>query len=166
MTTPTSIYADPVRSSVRRSRQARAAQQHRAACRLALVTEAGPERLTDRLTPTTEVLSAYRRGHDLPDGPKTPLSERIAHLDSEVRELEAWASSRPHSVQRSGPVIRQALDFLRHFGRLTTLDFSGVPVEERGHLVKLLALEHRWCYAAAGTTRDAFKAATGRTGAR
>ena len=163
MSTPQSIYAAPL-PSTRKSRDVRCAQQRRAEARRSTVVQAGPQRRLERLEPVVSVLRRYRGCDGL--GPTSPLAGFVAELGQEVGELEAWAGAQPPRHQRSGPVIRQALDFLRSFGRLTTLDFSTVPEEDRPHLVTLLALEHRWCYAAAGTTREAFKLATGRTGAR
>ena len=111
------------------------------------------------------VLRAYREGQVDAETP-CPLAQRLRVVKGEVRALEAWARTRRPDVQRSGATVRRALELLRHFSMMTTLDFSVLPDEVRPRLVRLLALEHRWCYAAAGTTRDAFKAETGRTGAR
>lgn len=97
---------------------------------------------------------------------RCPLAERLREVTAEVQKLEHWAEGQCPQHQRSGATIRHALELLRHFSLLTTLDFSVLPVEVRPGLVRLLALEHRWCYAAAGTTRAAFKEQTGRTGAR
>lgn len=94
------------------------------------------------------------------------LDDFCAELREEVQNLEAWASSRAYGAQTDGTAIRRALELLRRFGRLSAMDFSNVPVEDRATLIRILALEHRFCYAAAGTTREAFKQATGRTGAR
>lgn len=162
MTSPQSIYAEPAPAAVCRTRAARAARRDRAELRLEKVLGDGPPRRLDRAGPLLEALRAYRAG----PGAGAPLARLAAALELEVRELEAWASRRPRAAQTDGAVIRQALDFLRFFGRLTVIDFSGVPDEDRDHLVTILALEHRWCYAAAGTTREAFKEAAGRTGAR
>ena len=122
----------------------------------------GPRLNLERLTPIFELVRAYNDHR----AQVVTLNAFVDSLQAEVQELETWASSRGKKAQRAGPTIRQALDFLKTFGRLTTLDFSFVPLEERRLLVSLLALEHRWCYAAAGTTRDSFKSAVGRTGAR
>jgi hypothetical protein len=119
-----------------------------------------PTLLVDREGPILELLRTYRERDD------ASIDAFVAALKAEVEALESWASSRAKHEQREALAIRQALDFLRTFGHLSTLDFSVVPEEERNKLVLLLALEHRWCYAAAGTTRDAFKIAIGRTGAR
>lgn len=124
-----------------------------------------PTLMIDRAAPLLRLLHSYRIADPAPNE-HTPLEDYLAAVRAEVEALEAWAESRPKAEQKDGNAIRQALDFLRTFGHLSTLDFSSIPEEERVHLVTLLALEHRWCYAAAGTTRDAFKIAIGRTGAR
>lgn len=125
------------------------------------IRDAAPDLQTDRLSPIEEVLRAYRSGVS-----PSPLRARRRQVELEVAQLERIASERPRREQSSGPTIRLALLFLKGFGRLSSLDFSGVPVEERSELVALLALEYRWCLAAAGTTGRAFKIAIGRTGAR
>jgi hypothetical protein len=165
MSSPQSIYAAPVRASGRKSRDARCAQQQRAEARRTAALQGGPARRLDRLGPLLALLRRYRESGPDPL-PGSPLATFVRELGAEVDGLEAWVRAQPRAQQRAGAVIRQALDFLRDFGRLTVLDFSSVPEEDRPHLVTLLALEHRWCYAAAGTTREAFKLATGRTGAR
>jgi len=159
-----SIYAAPAPATVCRTRASRAARRARAQLRLDQALTDGPPRHLDRLAPLQEALRAYRAGLD--EAFASPLGALRARIEAEVSALEAWASELPASHKRSGPVLRQTLDFLRTFGRLTVLDFSNVPDEDRDHLVAILALEHRWCYAAAGTTREAFKRAAGRTGAR
>ena len=124
-----------------------------------------PTLMLDRASPILDLLRRYQIDPGIPVE-RTPLHQYLIELRAEVEALEAWAESRPRGEQRDNASIRQALDFLRRFGHLSTLDFSVIPEEERGDLITLLALEHRWCYAAAGTTRDAFKIAIGRTGAR
>jgi hypothetical protein len=124
-----------------------------------------PTLMIDRATPIVGLLRRYEIDPTI-DPQQTPLQNYLIELRAEVEALEDWAESRPRGEQRDNPTIRQALDFLRRFGHLSTLDFSSIPEEERSDLIDLLALEHRWCYAAAGTTRDAFKIAIGRTGAR
>ena len=111
------------------------------------------------------VLRAYREGQVNEETP-CPLAARLHDVQGEVQVLEDWARTRSPDAQRSGATVRRALELLRHVSMMTTLDFSVVPDEARPSLVGLLALEHRWCYAAAGTTRDAFKSEIGRTGAR
>lgn len=91
---------------------------------------------------------------------------RLAELESEVRALEAWVARRPEAARGDGPTVRRALDHLRRFGRLAAAPLPDVEPETRLLLVRLLALELRWCYAAAGTDRDCFERAIGRTGAR
>ena len=125
-----------------------------------------PTLMVDRANPILDLLRRYQTDPGAPVQHTTPLQHYLIELRAEVEALEAWAESRPRGEQRETGSIRQALDFLRRFGHLSTLDFSSIPEEERGDLITLLALEHRWCYAAAGTTRDAFKIANGRTGAR
>ncbi|MCB9645486.1 MAG: hypothetical protein H6730_02655 [Deltaproteobacteria bacterium] len=164
MTSPQSIYATPACASTK-TRDARRAQQQRLDARRAAALQDGPTRRLERLGPVLSLLRRYREGEE-GGTVSSPLATFVRELGAEVGELERWTETLPSRHHRSGTVVRQALDFLRVFGRLTTLDFSVVPEEDRPHLVTLLALEHRWCYAAAGTTRDAFKAATGRTGAR
>lgn len=158
-----SIYAHLTPTvSTRAARQARRA---RAQARLTLVHGERPPLQTDRMTPLLRLLRSYREGQEL-GRPTSPLVEFLGHLQDEVEGLEVWAESLEPKARRGGPAIRQALEFLRTFGRITALDFSSIPEEERAGLVTLLALEHRWCYAAAGTSRGIFKAAIGRTGAR
>lgn len=162
MSTSQSIYATPAPASVCRTRAARTARRARTQQRLTPAVEGPPHRL-DRLGPLQEALRTYRARGLVHDSPLKALRHRV---EDEVRALEQWAESRPTEAQKTGATIRRALELLRSFGRLTVLDFTSVPEEDRPHLVALLALEHRWCYACAGTTRAAFKAAAGRTGAR
>jgi|GEM_PF-2513267 len=166
MQTTHSIYSDPLRSSVSRRRAARAAQEARAESRRSAVLRFGPPRNVDRLSGIEAALRAYRGGADTPPGDLSPMQALLLRSTQEVEELEAWVQTLPPCEPKSGPVIRQALDFLRGFGRLTALNFSAVPLQDRGFLVQWLAVEHRWCYAAAGTNRASFKQAAGRTGAR
>lgn len=159
----TSIYAHV--SNTVSSRSARQARRARAQARLVLVADDRPALQTDRLGPVFALLRTYREGRE--QGLTiTPLAEFVRHLEEEVLALESWAERQPLAVRRGGPAIRHALELLRVFGRMTALDFSSIPDEERRDLVNLLALEHRWCYAAAGTSREIFKVAIGRTGAR
>lgn len=166
MQTTHSIYSDPLRSSVSRRRAARAAQEARAQSRRSAVLGFGPARSVDRLSPIEAALRAYRRDPASPVDELSPMQALLLRTVQEVEELEAWVQSLPPCERKSGPVIRQALDFLRGFGRLTALNFSSVPLQDRDFLVQWLAVEHRWCYAAAGTSRTSFKQAAGRTGAR
>lgn len=163
---PRSIYAHVGPAAMEaQTRSARQARRRRAAKRRTQAV-AGPAIRSDRLTPLRELLRTYRETEVEPTEDGTPLSRYIAMLDAEVAVLEAWATSRTNAEQTNGNTVRTALEWLRAFGRMTVLDFSSIPDEERKDLVTLLALEHRWCYAAAGTTRDSFKLAIGRTGAR
>ncbi|MBK6684843.1 MAG: hypothetical protein IPG45_10245 [Deltaproteobacteria bacterium] len=158
-----SIYAHLTPTvSTRAARQARRA---RAQARLTLVQVERPPLQANRTDPILRLLRTYREGQELGRA-VSPLSDFLAHLEAEVGALEAWAQGLEAKTRRGGPAIRQALEFLRTFGRITAFDFSSIPEEERAGLVTLLALEHRWCYAAAGTSRELFKAAIGRTGAR
>lgn len=158
-----SIYAHLTPTvSTRAARQARRA---RAQARLTLVQDERPPIQANRIDPILQLLRTYREGQEL--GCRiSPLDAFLAQLEAEVTTLELWAEGLEPKVRRGGQATRQALEFLRTFGRITALDFSSIPEEERAGLVGLLALEHRWCYAAAGTSRDLFKAAIGRTGAR
>lgn len=151
----------------RRDRLARRGKRSREAARAEAARARQPALRTDRLAPIHELLRTYRE-EVVRDGEiaVSPLEQLLPKLAAEVSEVEAWAEGLGRRAHSDGAAIRRALMFLRTFGRVTTLDFSSIPVEERGRLVALLALEHRWCYAAAGTTRDAFKIAIGRTGAR
>ncbi|MCB9653873.1 MAG: hypothetical protein H6729_07055 [Deltaproteobacteria bacterium] len=152
----------PDRRAARTARRARqAARQEAAAIRHS--QGAVPLRL-DRLSPIVEILRRYREEPSHGE-PLDMLETYTRILESEVENLESHVARAPRQ-QRHGSAIRQALDFLSLFGRIASLDFGLVPVEERPHLVRLLELEHRWCYAAAGTTRAVFKRAIGRTGAR
>lgn len=147
--------------------RARQAKRLRARARVDAAVEKRPTLRIERMPPLLALLRAYREhpGDDAPSVP-SPLDGLIGDLRREVETLEGWAHRRGKRAHHEGPTIRQALGFLRTFGRMMALDFSDIPLEERPQLVALLALEHRWCYAAAGTTRDAFKIAIGRTGAR
>lgn len=153
-TAPTSIYAHlaqttPASQATRRSKRARAEAR--------VLDRAAPAVRLDREGP---IRRAVQRAGDF------GLEAFCEALAREVDALEALAAERCPCAQADGPTIRRALELLRRFGRLSAMDFSDVPVEDRPTLVKILALEHRWCYAAAGTTREIFKEATGRTGAR
>jgi hypothetical protein len=148
-------------------RTARKAKRQRESAREEAAKREQPSLCLDRRGPVCALLRRYReqRAVDVAAVP-SPLDAWLPRLRREVEALEAWASSRGRRHRLDGATIRQALHFLRAFGRIMALDFSSIPIEERESLVALLALEHRWCYAAAGTTREAFKIAIGRTGAR
>lgn len=146
--------------------KARQAKRLRARARVDAAVERRPTLRIERLPPVLALLRAYRE-HPGDGSPEpSPLAGYLQDLRGEVELLESWANRRGKRSHHEGPTIRQALGFLRTFGRMMALDFSDFPIEERPFLVTMLALEHRWCYAAAGTTRDAFKIAIGRTGAR
>ncbi len=155
-TAPSSIYAH-VSGTTPASRSTRCSRRARARARVVSLDQPGPTLRLDRVTPIRRAVEA---------APEQGLDEFVDRLEAEVSALEAWAEARPRPAQRDGGTIRRTLELLRRFGRLSAMDFSNVPVEDRPALVKVLALEHRWCYAAAGTTRAAFKDSTGRTGAR
>lgn len=87
-------------------------------------------------------------------------------LTRELEALERWAEQRSEADRMDGATIRRALAYLRRLGRLSAGPLPELPPEERSRLVRLLSLEHRWCYAAAGTNRSCFERAIGRTGAR
>jgi hypothetical protein len=125
-----------------------------------------PELVRDRLAPMRATLRWYLDPPDRPGPLGGPLASRLSEVRAEVESLEASVALLPRSVHASGDAIRRALNFLRGFGRLSALDFDAVPPEDRPHLVALLALEYRWCFAAAQTTPRVFKIAIGRTGAR
>lgn len=148
----------------------RQARRRRARARAAAAQRLKPLLRIDRMTPILAILRAYRDERSAPlAGPlrsPSPLAAYVHALRREVEGIEAWARARSRRAQEEGETIRRALAFLRSFGRMMSLDLSSVPVEDRDHLVALFALEHRWCYAAAGTTRCVFKIAIGRTGAR
>ena len=97
----------------------------------------------------------------------TALRDYVDRVRSEVVELERHTLEQlPAAVHSEGATIRRALCFLRNFGRIGCLDLTAVSTGERDGIVELLRLEYRWCFAAAGTTPEAFKTAIGRTGAR
>jgi len=124
---------------------------------------AAPDLRLDRLDPVLILLRGYRSGALIGVAPMEAL---VRDIDLEVRLLECAVARRDKSEHRAGPQIRRALTLLKTFGRLSALDFDAVPIESRPTLVRLLALEYRWSFAAAGTTPRAFKIAIGRTGAR
>lgn len=152
-----SIYAGPKSAALCPTREVRAARKQRRAAR-ARSLDNNQIRI-DRRGPLTAALLEFRRNPE-----SLALARYVNFVQAEVEALEM--SAQAMTDRQAGPTIRRALALLRTFGHLTTLNFSSVPEEERGELVRLLALEHRFCYAAAGTTREDFKAATGRTGAR
>lgn len=122
----------------------------------------GTER-TDRRGPLTEVLRAYRGRGAAGEG---PLGLYLEQVRAEVEALEARTRRRGRRAHQRPIAVRRALALLREFGHLSTLDFGDLPDVDRPRLVELLQLEYRWCFAAAGTTAEAFKRAIGRTGAR
>ncbi|MEO1335325.1 MAG: hypothetical protein AAFV29_06760 [Myxococcota bacterium] len=151
-----SIYAH-VSGTTPASQRTRCSRRARAQARVITFDEPWPHVRLDRET-------AIRRA--VKSAAESGLDDFCERLHDEVTKLETWASKRPRRSQADGVTIRRALEFLRRFGRMSAMDFSNVPVEDRSALVRILALEHRWCYAAAGTTREVFKLETGRTGAR
>lgn len=161
---PGSIYAHHAVTSRNSSPESIRARRARRSLRLRESADR-PTARVERRAPLARILRAFREGH-VHDGDFCPLSAHLQDVQREVEALEAWVVARSPAKQRAGATVRRALELLRHFSMLTTMDFSVIPDEIRPRLVHLLALEHRWCYAAAGTTRDAFKIETGRTGAR
>lgn len=149
-----------------RERSARQAKRMRAKARVDAAQRQMPALEIERSPPILAILRLYREHRVDEQAETSPLAGYIRALEREVSTLERWAESLGSRAHEEGPTIRRALGFLRTFSRIMSLDFTCVPVEERDQLVALLALEHRWCYAAAGTTRDVFKIAIGRTGAR
>jgi hypothetical protein len=156
------VPIDPV---LKNKAEARKLKRKRALARAADALGRRPELRQDRLGPIQDVLRWYR---DPPDRSVLlgPLGRRLEELRHEVEQLEAEVARLPHRAHLEGDAIRRALTFLRGFARVTTLDYEPVPPEERSKLIALLALEYRWCFAAAETTPRAFKIAIGRTGAR
>lgn len=156
-----SIYARPVGSRPT-TREARDERRRRTARRLQGQLSGRPPTELDRVPPMQAILQHLR----LEDGDGRALEAVVEAVREEVCALETWAKARPRRERASGAAIRRALELLRGFARLAALDFEPVPPEARSTLVDWLALEHRWCYAAAGTDRATFKEVTGRTGAR
>lgn len=109
-----------------------------------------------------ELLSSLRLGLVDVDA----LAAYVDRVGAEVEDLEHWAQTRPAKDREDGASVRLALELLKGFAELGILSFVGVAEEDRSLLVRWLGLEHRWCYAAAGTDRKCFKRVTGRTGAR
>ncbi|MBI4820242.1 MAG: hypothetical protein HY791_28495 [Deltaproteobacteria bacterium] len=145
---------------------ARRARRRRAEARVEQAAQALPPGSMQRLARTETVLRPYRQGL-VPEGLRsTPLSRHLEVVRDEVLALESMVLTLPRARHRDGDSIRRALTLLRGFGRIGALDFETVPIEERPTLVAILALEYRWCFAAAGTTPRAFKIEIGRTGAR
>lgn len=141
----------------------RTARRLREDARRAQARDGSPELRLARLEPVMALIRVYRRG--CADA-LAPLQILVRDTDLEVRLLEAAVARKSRHEHREGPAIRRALTLLKDFGRLSALDFDDIPIEGRPLLIRLLALEYRWCFAAAGTTPRAFKVAIGRTGAR
>lgn len=141
----------------------RTARRQREDARRAQAQHASPELRLERLQPVLELIRAYRSGAAVS---VAPIEALIRDVDLEVRLLEGAVARRSRAEHKDGAAIRRALTLLKDFGRLSALDFDALPIEGRPLLVRLLALEYRWCFAAAGTTPRAFKIAIGRTGAR
>lgn len=156
-----SIYtrSSPVAPVNRRTRDEK---RRRARARQLDTIDGRPSIVLDRASAIQAILQTTRRYGPKPDC----LGELVAAVEDELKPLERWAGTRSQAEREDGPTTRRALEYLRILGRMSTLDFSLLPDEARPSLVRWLALEHRWCYAAAGTDRLSFKNATGRTGAR
>lgn len=102
------------------------------------------------------------REHHLP----RDVDATLAALEREVLALEAEVALRAEGERRAPEVIRRALTLLRDFGHLALTDLAGLPPELRPAVVRLLALEHRWSFAAAGTTQHDLHEVSGRSGFR
>ncbi len=139
---------------------ARRAQRARRRARVDAVAGSAAAVRVDRLGPLLHLIAACRATSD-DEARAAMLAEYIEHVRVEVDALEATVTQR-----HDGAGTRRALDLLQRFGRLSTLDYDSLGDETRTLVVSLLGLEYRWCFAAAGTTPGAFKAAIGRTGAR
>lgn len=114
---------------------------------------------SNRLQRFLRALSRSREPYRMLEGANRVLAE-------EVHALEHEACCLPVEARRDGSSIRKALELLRNFSRSLAQDLPVLPDETRASLLTHLKLEHRRCYAAAGTTRTDFEHATGRTGAR
>ncbi|MBI2375843.1 MAG: hypothetical protein HYV07_17760 [Deltaproteobacteria bacterium] len=145
---------------------ARRARRRRAEARVEDATRLLSLGCIERLERMQETLRPYREGLVAEGSLSTPLFEHKERLEVEVERIEAVVRELPKARHKDGAAIRRALTFLKGFGRIGALDFDSVPIEERPRLIAILALEYRWCFAAAGTTARAFKIAIGRTGAR
>ena len=136
-------------------------RQQRTRYRLDVAVAGRPYLDLDRKRPMEAILrtrseTEARRGLDF-------LYQKVL---GEVGVLERWVQSLNPAERSNGAAVRRALELLRGFGHLAILDYGQLPDDFRPILVQWLALEHRWCYAAAGTDRRTFKRVTGRTGAR
>ncbi len=157
-----SIYETVSSCSSDRTASSRLARRAREEALIHQIEECCPPRTLERTQPIQTLLFGLRKGSKNAED----LANYLEKVESELIELEKWASSLSKERQESHGTIRAALVYLRNFGRMAILNFSDLPIEIRPGIVSLLAAEHRWCYAAAGTTRQAFKNTTGRTGAR
>nr|ADI21484.1 hypothetical protein [uncultured myxobacterium HF0070_11L13] len=130
--------------------------------------ELHPELRLDRVRRIESLLSSVIKPGRYPyeNSSCEGIGQFVSALKAEVGFLEQRTAQLGHVVQKNGETIRRALSFLRIYGRIASLNYGDVPDEERGLLVQLLALEYRWCFAAAGTTPEIFKREIGRTGAR
>jgi hypothetical protein len=96
----------------------------------------------------------------------TDVLSTLSALERDVQALEADVAARTEAERRAPEVIRRALTLLRDFGHLALTDLAGLPPELRPAVVRLLALEHRWSFAAAGTTQHDLHEVSGRSGLR
>jgi hypothetical protein len=111
------------------------------------------------------VLEAWLRAareHRLP----RDVGSTLAALERNVCALEAEVALRSEAERRAPEVLRRALTLLRDFGHLALIDLACLPPELRPAVVRLLALEHRWSFAAAGTTQRDLHEVSGRSGFR
>ena len=111
-------------------------------------------------------LDELRRQYAAAPDPRRCLGAAMVRLDREVSAMEARVAALPRDARRDPAVIRGALELLRRYARSLAADWSWLDVDDRDVWRALLEVEHRGCYAAAGTTRADFERAVGRAGAR
>lgn len=152
-----SIYDLPIRQNGPLGARERLERRERARARLHGAW-GQPDR---RWVELTRCLAAANRGDP------EPLRSWVQTWRPRVRTQEQRVRDETDRTQRRcGPAVRCALELLRAYGRCLVLDLSTVADCDRPLVVEALSLEHRSCYAAAGTTRADFEAGIGRTGAR
>jgi len=95
--------------------------------------------------------------------PPWTRSVPLAVLEEELSSLERDVKKDAILRRRDGARVRAALELLRLYGRRL---LGRLERDDEAVLFRRLQLEHRWCYAAAGTTRADFEVVTGRCGAR
>ena len=144
---------------------ARRAKRARRRARIDGALGALPELRVDRLAPILALLQVCRGCADQTERGALLLAY-VERIRGEVQALEEKTAALGRASHSDGATVRRALDLLQAFGRISSLDFDIVADEDRAILIRLLQLEYRWCFAAAGTNARAFKTAIGRTGAR